>query len=131
MKTKSYFLSLLIGLIFLSCQKAPINGDLDGQWQVVEVTPKPAQVNIQQRIYYNFSLHVCSLSYYGGTLAYANMRYSGDELYLDFPSLEGNESLTLRQYGILSNPVVFNVKFTDRHHLILSNDESVVMLVKL
>lgn len=128
-------INFCLALIFLStsfsCTKAPINGWLDGQWEVVEVTPDPLIQIINQRLYYNFSLHVCMLSYYGGTTAYANMKYDGDYLSLDFnEEAFGGKILAIKQYGIFSNPVIFKVNFTDSHHLILSNDESKVVLVK-
>lgn len=123
-------LGILFLTFFFSCQKAPINGDLDGQWEVMEVEPEPMETNIPTRIYYNFSLHVCALSYYGGTFAFANMTYTGDELYLDFPSIKDHERITLRQYGILSNPVNFKVTFSGKKNLVLSNDKSTVVLVK-
>lgn len=53
------------GIIFI-CQKAPINGNLDGQWEVVEVNPHPEVEILDQRLFYNFYRHVCQLTYYGG-----------------------------------------------------------------
>ena len=126
-----FFLTILTALLLGGCTKAPINGNLDGQWQVVEVIPKPSEEIIGERIYYNFSLHVCMLSYYGGTFLFANMEYDGETLYLDFAEDKTEEdAVALRQYGILNNPISFSVKFTDSHHLTLSSENSQVVLVK-
>ena len=124
-------LVVVSGLIPLSCTKSPINGDLDGQWEVMDVYPSPSVNIIPERLYYNFSLHVCMLSYYGGTFLFANMVYDGDTLILDFAEDKNEEDiLALQQYGILTNPVTFKVKYTDKHHLTLYNDQSEVILVK-
>lgn len=114
-----------------ACQKAPINGALDGQWEVKEVYPQPEVIIIDERLFYNFSLHVCDLTYYGALFTQGNMQYDGETLWLEFPFAKNEkEILALKQYGILSNPVSFNVDFSDKHHLTLSNDDSVVVLVK-
>ena len=111
-----------------TCQKAPINGDLDGQWQVIQVDPDP-QVQFPERLYYNFSLHVCSLSYYGGYFQSANMIYEDDKISLDFPYPNATVGfLTLSLYGINSNPVTFNVHFENHNRMILYNNESTVVL---
>lgn len=128
---KKFFYPILFIILLLSCQKSPINGDLDGQWEVVEVYPEPEKVIIHERLYYNFYLHVCMLSYYGGTTAYANMNYNGETMVLDFKEQAPEGSLrALPQYGILINPVAFNVEFTSSHNMTLSNEESLIVLVK-
>lgn len=125
------WIGILMFLSFFSCQKAPINGELDGQWEVMEVSPAPIYTPIQVALYYNFYGHVCMLSYYGGTYGYANMIYNGTNMTLDFKEEAPLGNLEwIYQYGILTNPVTFNVEFTDSHHLILSNNESTVVLVK-
>ena len=128
---KNLFFPFLSLLLFISCSKEPINGNLDGQWEVENVVPLPTSIIIKERLFYNFSLHVCMLSYYGGTLGFASMNYQGDTLTLNFKDEAPDGDLkALPQYGILHNPVTFKVEFTDSHHLILKNSESTVFLVK-
>ena len=128
---KLYLCIPLLFLCFLSACKTPINGWLDGQWEVMNVSPVPQVEIIDQRLFYNFNLHVCDLTYYGGMFSAANLQYDGETLSLQFPyATSENSILTLRQYGILSNPVVFNVEFKDKHNLILFNEESTVVLKK-
>lgn len=115
-----------------SCQKAPINGDLDGQWQVASVTPRPSQIIVNERLYYNFGMHVCMLTYYEGWFLSANMEYDGKTMRLDFPYASSEEDyIILRQYGITENPVAFNLRFEGSHRLVLWNDDTEITLIKL
>lgn len=124
-------LAIIFSMGFFSCQKTPINGDLDGMWQVLEVSPEPAEVLIHERLYYSFYMHVCSLSYFGGDLTAGNLRFNGDEIYLDFPHATGYETIKkLKQYGIYSNPVVFEVIHLDKNKMILKDGEVTVVLRK-
>lgn len=124
-------LCLLASSFFTGCQKSPINGHLDGMWQVMEVDPKPQQEIIRDRLYYNFSLHVCTLSYYGGGLTVGNLTYDGDRITMDFPAAQGPETrLKMRQYGIYTNPVTFDVVYLDKNKLIIENPYATVELRK-
>lgn len=143
MKIKySYILGLIVlSLTFVgigvSCQKSPINGWLDGQWEVREIQASDGQIIepeiiINQRLYYNFYMHVCQLTYYGGYFMDGNMQYEDDTLWIEFPYANTEKSLQiLMQYGIESNPVIFNVKFEGKKTLILSNEETKVTLIKI
>lgn len=130
----SYLLWVTILLVLLmptSCQKAPINGDLDGQWQVMNVTPEPEDKPIKERIYYCFNLHVCNLTYYGEVFTIGNMQFDGKTLYLDFPYADSELSVRkLRQYGINENPITFNVEHLDKKSLILRHGDTVVTMRK-
>lgn len=116
-----------------SCQKSPINGDLDGQWQVMEVNPEPTGTPVSSRLYYCFYLHVCQLNYYDGTLATGNMDYSGNRITLSFPTVSSDDTAAnegLRQYGIGSNPATFKVESLDSRHLVMRDGETTVTLRK-
>lgn len=73
------------------CEKWSHNGDLDGQWQVMEVTHsgEPVQFPEGERFYYNFYLHTFSLGFTDvrPTWLRGNFEYAAEEgrLYLDFP----------------------------------------------
>lgn len=123
---------ILSVLAFQGCQKTPINGDLDGQWQVVEVSPLPEETVVHERLYYNFSLHVCQLTYYDGWFTKAWMEYNGETLSLDFPYIDSQEDLfLLRQYGVPEPQTTFKVKFERSNRLTLTCEQSTVTLVKL
>ena len=135
--SKNIFCRVFTGLILIlsvvSCQKAPINGDLDGQWQVMEVTPEAPEIIIPERLYYAFSLQNCQLTYYGGVFTSGILTYNKgeDSFIIDFPHANSQESIaTLEQYGIYSNPVVFKIEFLDKQKLILKDGEVRVVLRK-
>ena len=126
----STFLFLIL-ICFFSCQKTDINGDLDGEWEVMSVTPSPPMWDKDERIFYNFGQHVCQLTVYGGPFTEGNMTYNGEEMNLDFPFIDTpSKELQIKQYGIYSNPVSFKVHFESKTRLVLSNDESTVILRK-
>lgn len=115
------------------CQKSPINGDLDGQWQVMSVTPEPSEQIITERLYMGFYLHVCQLYYYnGGGWMAGNMKYEGNKLSLDFPYSVDNPDAEamLRQYGINRNPVIFDIETLSKDRLVIRDGETVVVLRK-
>lgn len=132
---KSYNLLPVILMILLSlgsCQKEPINGDLDGRWQILEIETEEGAFNVKnQQLYYNFSLHVCNLSYYGGIFTEGNLSYENNIIKIYFPYIETPAGMALLEtYGIYSNPVIFRVVYIDKKKLIIQNDESLVILRK-
>lgn len=114
------------------CRKMPVNGDLDGQWQVMDVYPAPEEEIIKERLYYCFSLHTCQLSAYDmGVWRSGKLIYDNDYLYLDFPDSDSPEiAATLKQFGIFNNPVKFQVEYIDKNKLILKDGEVTVSLRK-
>lgn len=120
------FLPLLTG----GCQKSPINGDLDGQWQVMDVSPALSDTP-DARFYMCFYLHVCQLSIDGPVWTTGNMSYDGSSLSLDFPDAEENELKDFYKfYGIDSNPVTFTVKSINGKSMVLTNGPTTVTLRK-
>ncbi|MDE6795775.1 MAG: lipocalin-like domain-containing protein [Muribaculaceae bacterium] len=127
------FIGFLVLLLTTGCPKHPINGDLDGQWQVMDVVPEAPEIILQERLYMCFSLHVCQLTEYGnGVNTVGNMKYVKDKtLYLDFPNAHSALSKArLKQYGIYSNPVTFTIEHLDKKKLILRDGDVVVTLRK-
>lgn len=129
------FLVAFLNLIILTgCPKHPINGDLDGQWQVMDVVPPAPEIVLKERLYMCFSLHVCQLTEYGnGANAVGNMRFDQKNqlLYLDFPyATTALSKARLKQYGIYNNPVTFTVEYLDKKKLILRDGDVVVTLRK-
>lgn len=124
-------LALIMAIILGSCQKRPINGDLDGEWEVIEVYPEPTPASEQTRYFYNFSRNACQLTVYGGPFTLGNLVYQNETITLDFPFVNSESmEITLQQYGIFTNPVSFNVEFEGKKRLILSNEDSYVVLKK-
>lgn len=127
-----YIVSIL--LLLTACQKAPINGDLDGQWQIMSVSPEPVEKPIPARLYYCFNLHTCQLTSYGeGVWTSGNFTFTDNLLTMEFPYIEPTSELgqkKLRQFGINTNPVTFTIKHLDKNSLILQNGETTVTLRK-
>lgn len=126
-------ISILTLLITSGCPKHPINGDLDGQWQVMEVTPEPQEVVIAERLYYCFSLHTTQLTFYGaGPWVSGNiLKFDDKQLVLDFPyATSALSKARLKQYGIYNNPVTFTIEQLDKNKLILRDGDVVVTLRK-
>lgn len=134
MKKSNIFFSFII--IFLvsclgSCQKAPINGYLDGKWQLLEIDRDGVVENVKDnQRYYNFSLHVCSLSYYGGVLTEGNLRFDGETIWMEFPYINENAIQRLAPYGIYSNPVEFQVLFLNKQSMILQDGNLILTFRK-
>ena len=126
------WMALLFCVLLGGCQKSPINGNLDGQWQVMEVTPEPPEeILYDTRLYITFYLHSCMLTYYGGILTNGNFKYDGETIYMDFPYMKTErDALILKQYGIDSNPVVFDVEKLDKNKMVLRNGNTTVSLRK-
>lgn len=135
---KSNIIPSIVYLLVLSffmggCAKAPKNGNLDGMWEVMEVFDGTESMIPEKRIFYNFSLDVCQLTYYGAgaTFTYGIVTYEDDILMIDFPSSLGEYAIeTLKDYGIFSNPVIFNVNFPSKTRMILSDGDIKVSLRK-
>lgn len=126
-------LLILTSYIFLSvssCQKSPINGDLDGRWQIMEIFPEPGNVADWQH-YMSFYMHVCKLTSYGSIFTDGNLRYENNEIFLDFPYVKESEDIEkLKTYGIYSNPVIFKIEHLDKKSLILKEGDIVITLRK-
>lgn len=126
------FYLLLMTLSFSGCQKSPINGDLDGQWQVMSVEPEAPETIITNRIYYCFYMHTCQLTICDEDVwAGGNMNYNGNNLSIDFPDLTTElAAKKLRQFGIYSNPVTFSIGHLDKKKLILKDGDVTITLRK-
>lgn len=134
--TKNLYLSICCLILALTiglsgCTKAPINGDLDGMWEVMEVSVGEETRKPDSRIFYNFSLHVCMLTFFGAPFTDGNMVYENNRLSLEFPYVVTPEYMEiLEDYGIYSNPVTFTVEFPNKKSLLLKDGEVTVTLRK-
>ena len=138
MKKFAQFISpIVVSLLVLllgsgSCQKASINGDLDGRWQIMEFEKAGVVENVKnEQLYYNFYMHVCNLSYYGAIFTEANLTYDKSTLTLQFPYINSEEAeQKLKSYGIYSNPVTFHVEHLSKGKLILKEGDLIITLRK-
>lgn len=120
-------LSTIIFIVAFStgCRKAYINGDLDGQWQVMSIEYQDGTLVSPERTYYRINLHTMQLFAVGYGQQTANMTYDRDEasIYCDFPR---SDVKALSRYGISSNPVNFKILEMTSKKLVLSTDGTVI-----
>lgn len=124
-------LALLIVLPVLcaGCRKGGINGDLDGQWRIINIEKLPGNVATHpENRFINLYLHTVNLTV-GGVAAAGNMTYSGDRLTLEFPYHKDNEAF-LNPWGIYSWQTTFTIRSLSSRNLVLSSDSAVITLKK-
>lgn len=134
-----YFAGVCLAIIILAaggCRKMPINGKLDGQWQIMKIEnlQDGSDVTSVYRSYIDISLHVVnlrnvSLDESAGSVISGNMKYDkgGNTLYMDFPyNTEGSKLDQLQLWGIYSNPVTFDIVKLDGKQLILKSPETLI-----
>lgn len=112
-----------------SCRKGGINGDLDGQWQVMSIEAvETGAVTEPARLYYNLYLHTVNLT--RGTVAHSgNMTYDekGRQLTLEFPS---SNVADLAPWGIYSRSTTFSVEQLDSESMVLLSAHSRIIFRK-
>lgn len=103
-------LAAVMSLTVFSCNKAPINGKLDGQWQVMSIENADGTVSTPDRHYYCFNLHIAQLTSVGAGGYSANMVYDDSVIALDFPYNKSEQQIkALAAWGIDANPVNLKV----------------------
>ena len=58
---KRYIIAVLLILIVSACGKMPINGDLDGRWQIMKIEYASGEEENPERAYYSVALHTINL----------------------------------------------------------------------
>lgn len=129
---------LLLSTVF-SCDKLPMNGDLDGMWQLmsVEMDGEVSDVKSRKR-YWSFQLHLVQFSRGDNTNRYfAHFKHKNDSLHIydlcfpseNFTDSDDNVMFTesdvhiLNQWGIYNLYNKFKVEKLDSDVMILKNDE--------
>lgn len=138
-KTSYIFLfltTIVISMLAAGCRKAPINGKLDAQWQIMNIEHISDGHNEKPRLrtYIDINLHVVNLRNVttdekGGAVIAGNMIYDKDnsKLTLDFPyNTEGEKLTQLQSWGIYTNPITFDIIKLDGKQLILKSEATVI-----
>lgn len=113
-------LLILWSLILLTgCGKLPINGDLDGQWQILEIRYADDRIETPERAYYCVQLHTITLRQVNGPNQTGNMVYEGDQLSLDMPLSDVSD---LRVFGLDDTKETFTVTELSSSRLVLTSD---------
>ena len=113
---KRYTIAVLLVLIVSACGKTPINGDLDGRWQIMKIEYVSGE---EERAYYSVALHTINLMQVGGTSQTGNMEYTGDSLFVVMP-ISTVENLL--PFGMNGTEQRFGVKELTSKHLVLQSD---------
>lgn len=117
-------LQMLLAVVLLGgCVNHPINGDLDGQWQVMNIEKGGEDLGVVGQRYICVQLHVVQLTQ-GGIFATGNLHYTkgGDTIGIDFPEIEADTSdfVKLSEWGVYENPVTFHIEELTRKRLVMS-----------
>lgn len=127
MKQTLLFLLLMLGIS--SCDKAPINGKLDGRWQLMTIEYSDGAIEECNRIYYSIQLHLVEISNKGqnGATHIGRFSYKDDEVTMSEFRHRGDEEILttskeLKPFG-LNQPVNYlNVETATSQRLILKSD---------
>lgn len=106
-------------ILFVGCGKLPINGDLDGQWQILEIRYVDGRVETPERAYYCVQLHTITLRQVSGPNQTGNMVYEGDQLRIDMPLSDVSD---LRVFGLDDTKETFTVTELSSSRLVLTSD---------
>lgn len=127
MKQALLFLLLLLGIN--SCDKAPINGKLDGRWQLMSIEYADKSIKECHRIYYSIQLHLVEISDKGGKggTFIGRFSYKDDEVTMSEFRRRGQEEelatlAELQTFGISLPHTNFKVEKATGEKLVLKSD---------
>ncbi len=129
-KSLKIFISLVVMMLCVAgCRKGDINGDLDGQWQIMELERVgEGEVCHPERTYYCLYLHTVNLTKAGGGVIGGNMMYEeGKLLTLNFPNtkVEG-----LYYWGIYDRTTTFEIEHLSSEKMVLKSDKAIIVFRK-
>ncbi|WP_370861151.1 lipocalin-like domain-containing protein [Parabacteroides faecis] len=116
---KRYIIAVLLILIVSACGKTPINGDLDGRWQIMKIEYASGEEETPERAYYSVALHTINLMQVNVTSQTGNMKYTGDSLFIEMPVSKIEDLLP---FGMNDTKQRFGVKELTSKHLVLQSD---------
>ncbi|MBB4621338.1 hypothetical protein GGQ57_001232 [Parabacteroides faecis] len=116
---KRYMIAILLMLIVGACGKMPVNGDLDGRWQIMKIEYASGEEETPERAYYSVALHTINLMQVGVTSQTGNMEYTGDSLFVEMPI---SKIENLLPFGMNGTEQRFGVKELTSKQLVLQSD---------
>lgn len=136
MMMRAAALAALVAMVMEGCRKWSHNGDLDGQWQVIQVTYSGVPVDFPEgeRFYYDFYLNTFQLGFTDmrPTWLRGNFVYDESRLALDFPYIkEGRLSAEwterLVYWGVPdSGEMDMHIRTLDGKTLVMEYDDVVI-----
>ena len=116
---KRDIIAVLLTLIVSSCGKMPINGDLDGRWQIMKIAYTSGEEDTPKRAYYSVALHTINLMKVDVSNQTGNMEYTGDSLFVVMPVSQVEDLLP---FGMNGTEQRFGVKKLTSKHLVLQSN---------
>ena len=116
---KRYIIGALLLLMASACGKMPINGDLDGRWQIMKIEYASGEEEMPERAYYSVALHTINLMKVDVTSQTGNMEYTGDSLFVVMPVSKVEDLLPFGMNGMEQR---FGVKELTSKYLVLQSD---------
>lgn len=126
---KILFLFSIILLTLSSCDKAFVNGDLDGMWRLERVDVNGEEL-CPQRIYYSFQRHIVMFGEYYDEAAphlyMANFSYDGNTMsmntFKEYPGVNDVCDVAVLERFCIYDPagVVFDVQMLNSNNLVMS-----------
>lgn len=106
-----------------------INGDLDGQWQIMEIELADGTVEQPERTYYCINFHTVNLTSVGNGSATGILQYDKDAstLSLQFPN---NVDGDIVRWGILGSQVTFDIRELSRDRMVLQSPDATISFRK-
>jgi hypothetical protein len=129
MKKKQILCGFILLLLVASCYKAPMNGKLDGMWQLMEIVRHDGEstdVKAEQR-FYCVQLHLISFEQTGGYRFLGRFVYSGDSLLIhDVRIYQAEDRLALKEqllpFGLGDISERFGVEEITGSRMVLRSD---------
>ena len=116
---KRYIIGALLLLMASACGKMPMNGDLEGRWQIMKIEYASGEEEVPERAYYSVALHTINLMKVGVSNQTGNMEYTGDSLFVVMPISKVEDLLP---FGMNGTEQRFGVKELTSNHLVLQSD---------
>ena len=130
-----------------SCDKVPINGPLDGQWQLMSIeTPEGSRQTKTHRTYLCFQLHLSQWFRPGKSNIYAHFTHQGDSIHFyDFAHAsaqrkegDNDEWVTpeemaaglMDDWGLHSTDITYHVGELNHSRLVLERADTVLTFRK-
>lgn len=115
---KKVLMIVVILTQLIACSKLPINGKLDGRWQIMQIEYKDGREEHPERAYYSVSLHTINVMQVNGQGQTGNMEYTNDSLFVTMPVSTVDE---LRVFGMNDTEQRFAVKELTASRLVLES----------
>lgn len=96
----------MLSLFSISCSKQPINGKLDGMWQLTEIEYPNGTNVFPSKVYYSIQLHILKLSnIHDGSLHGSNTDYYVGRFEHTNDSLNFYDIRHYKEEEVIANPV--------------------------